>query len=177
MADLIGGVSLRKTVVLLDTNVIIEAVRTGAWNALTGAVCVETVEECRDEARRGDATRPAYVPVSDADLHRLHAVHSVSTRDRAEYLLADPEAAAMDPGEQDLFAHAYQRAKDGDEVWVLCSSDKASIRAAVRLAIADQLKSLEAACKAVGVWPKEPLRPHHLELFLSKYRSEYLLGG
>lgn len=177
MADLIEDVPLRKTIVLVDTNVIIEAVRTGTWNALTGSVRVETVEECRDEARRGDSTRPAYVPVSDADLARLHAVHPVSKQERAAYLLADPEAAGMDPGEQDLSAHAYQRAKAGDQAWVLCSSDKASIRAAVRIKIADQLRSLEAACDAVGARPKLPLKPHHQELFLSRYRTEYLLGG
>lgn len=175
MAELIPGLPSRKTTVLVDTNVIIEAVRTCTWNALTGAVRVETVQECRDEARRGDATRPSYVPVSDADLSRLHAVHPISKLDRAEYLLVDPEAASMDRGEQDLFAHAYQRAKAGDDLWVLCSSDKASIRAAIRIAIADQLKSLEAVCAAVGARPKEPLKPHHEELFLSKYRTEYLL--
>lgn len=178
MAELIPGVPLRETVILVDTNVMIEAVRTGTWNPLTGAARVETVEECREEARRGDdGTRPRYVAVSEADLGRLSAVHPVSQRERAEYLLADPEAVGMDPGERDLFAHAYQRAKAGDEVWVLCSSDKASIRAAVRIAIADQLKSLEAACSAVGARPKQPLKVHHQELFLSKYRTEYLLGG
>ncbi len=82
----------------------------------------------------------------------------------------------MDSGERDLFAHVYQRTKAADDVWVLCSSDKAAIRAAIRIAISDQLKSLEAACNAVGARPKQPLRPHHQELFLSKYRTEYLLG-
>ena len=177
MADLIEGVPLRKTVVLMDTNVIIEAVRTGTWNSLTGALYVETVEECRDEAQRGDSTDPTYVSVLDADLARLHAVHSVSKHERAEYLLADPEAVAMDPGEQDLFAHAYQRIKAGNQAWVLCSSDKASIWAAVRIKISDQLKSLEAACDTVGARPKLPLKSHHRELFLSKYRTEYLLDG
>lgn len=175
MAQLIEGVPLGSTTVLVDTNVIIEAVRTGTWNALTGAVHVETVEECRDEARRGDAIHPAYIPVSDADLKRLRVVHAVSTRDRAEYLVADPEATSMDPGERDLFAHVYHRAKAGDNVWVLCSSDKASIRAAIRIAISDQLKSLEAACKAVGARPTLPLRSQYQDLFLSKYRTEYLL--
>lgn len=177
MADLLEDIPLRKSVVLVDTNVVIEAVRTETWNALTGAVCVETVEECRDEARRGDSTRPAYVSVSDVDLTRLHAVHAVSKQERAEYLLADPEAVGMDPGEQDLFAHAYQRAKKGDHTWVLCSSDKASIRAAVRISIADQLRSLEAVCDAVGARARPSLKPHFLELFLSRYRTEYLLGG
>ena len=37
----------------------------------------------------------------------------------AEYLLEDSGAAGLDAGEQQLFAHAFQRAKRGDEVWVL----------------------------------------------------------
>jgi len=115
------------------------------------------------------------VPVSDADL--AHRVHPVSTWERAEYLLADPGAVGMDAGEQDLFAHAYQRARTGDRAWVLCSSDKASIRAAVRVDMADQLRSLEAMSDAAGARPKPPLKSHFQELFLSRHRTEYLLGG
>lgn len=177
MAFLLEGVPLRKTVVLVDTNVIIEAVRTGTWNALAGSLQVETVEECCAEARRGDATRSSYVTVQEEDLGRLHAIHAISKHERATYLLADPEAVGLDPGERDLFAHAYRRATAGDALWVLCSSDKAAIRAAVRIALADQLKSLEAACTAVGAQPKKVLKSHHQEIFLSKYRTEYLLGG
>jgi hypothetical protein len=42
------GVGPKATVVLVDTNVIIEAIRTRCWNALTGGLRVETVAECRD---------------------------------------------------------------------------------------------------------------------------------
>lgn len=177
MAPILAGTPLPQTVVLVDTNVIIEAVRTGTWNALTGAVLVETVKECEEEASRGDSTRPSYVAVSAADLARLHAVHPVSVTERAEYILADPDAIGMDRGEQDLFAHAYQRKKRGDEVWVLCSSDKAAIRAAIRIAVSDQLRSLEAVCGAIGARPKQAFKPHHEERFLSNYRTQYLLGG
>lgn len=177
MARLIEGVALADTVVLADTNVIIEAVRTGIWKALTGAFRVETVEECREEARRGQSSNPSYVPVSDADLARLGAVHVVSEAERAAYLLADPDAVGMDPGERDLFAHAWHRLQRGDPVWVLCSSDKACIRAAVRIAIADQLRSLEAACHAAGARPRTALKQHHREQFLTEHRTAYLLGG
>ena len=37
--------------VLADTNVIIEAHRTGTWAALVGAFVVETVEDCVAETR------------------------------------------------------------------------------------------------------------------------------
>ena len=40
-------------VVLVDTNVIIEAHRTGTWAALAGAYAVETVEDCVTETQTG----------------------------------------------------------------------------------------------------------------------------
>ncbi len=39
--------------VLVDTNVILEAHRTGTWRALTGGYRVETVEECVTETQTG----------------------------------------------------------------------------------------------------------------------------
>lgn len=75
---LIPGVAPKDTVVLVDTNVMIEAVRTRCWNALTGSLRLETVEECRDEAGRGSYGRSGYVAVSQGDLGRLSAVHPVT---------------------------------------------------------------------------------------------------
>src|SRR5438552_1749501 len=124
---------------LVDTNVIIEAVRTGCWRAITGRMSVETVEVCTHEAKRGDADRTGYIAVSEEDLSRLSRVHSVSETERAALVLQYPDASGMDAGERDLFAHAYARA---DDTWILFSPDKASIRAAVRLGCADRLRSL-----------------------------------
>ena len=177
MAELIGDVPLRATIVLVDTNAIIEAVRTGTWNALTGALLLETVDECRHEALRGDSTRPAYVPVTEQALARLHAVHAVTEEERAAYLLADPEAIALDAGERDLFAHAFARASRGDRVWVLCSADKAALRAALRIAIDEQLRSLAKICEAAGARPKVPLKAHFLEQFLLTNLIAFRLGG
>ena len=39
--------------VLVDTNVILEAHRAGAWRALAGGYPVETVEECVTETQTG----------------------------------------------------------------------------------------------------------------------------
>lgn len=64
--------------VLVDTNAIIEAVRTGCWAAITGRWTVETVQECYEEALRGDSTRPSYVRVATEDLDRLNTVHRVT---------------------------------------------------------------------------------------------------
>ena len=53
-----NGSAKRQEVVLVDTNVIIEAHRTGAWAALAGAYAVETVEDCVTETQTGYQRRP-----------------------------------------------------------------------------------------------------------------------
>ena len=118
---------------------------------------METVEECRAEALGGDTTRRGYVKVTDAHLARLGKVHLVSDVARASFALAYEGAGAMDGGERALFAHAYARAQDGDEVWVVSSPDKASVRAAVALDLGDRMVSLERLACTVGARPKPPL--------------------
>ncbi len=174
---LIDDTPLDKTVVLVDTNVIIEAVRTATWNAITGAMLVQTVEECRDEALRGDRGASGYIPVEQADLGRLNAVHAVSAEVRARYLLADSRAAGLDRGEQDLFAYAHDRVSAGNSVWVLCSGDIAAIATAVRMGIADNLCALEAVCRVTSTRPSSVFRQPHLSEFLVRYRTQFRLGA
>jgi len=50
-------------IVLVDTNIIIEAFRARCWKALTAYYRVETVEKCYEEALTGDRLRPGYVEV------------------------------------------------------------------------------------------------------------------
>lgn len=173
---LLDGVPRRDTVVLVDTNVLLEAVRTRCWNAVSGGLCIETVEECRDEARRGDRGRPGYVPVSEPDLARIRTVHPVTPLERAIFGMAYPDAQNMDPGERDLYAHAHRRVTAGDEVWVLCSADRACVRAAVALGWHERMHSLEALVAAVGAAPKPGLLAHHAERWLSAFRTECMLG-
>jgi hypothetical protein len=109
MPRLLADVPLNETVVLVDTCTIIEAVRTDVWNRLTGAVRVETVEKCREEALAGDTASFGYIVVSSDDLQRIRTVHAVSQLDVDQYLAHDPDAVDMDEGEQMLFAHAFAR--------------------------------------------------------------------
>lgn len=146
---LIAGRRNADVTVLVDTNAIIEAVRTGCWNALTGGLAVETVEECRDETRRG-AGRKDYVEVDETHLRRLRAVHAVDDLQRAGLLLSSSTAPALDPGERDLLAHALHRANEGDEVWVLCSPDRATVRTMVELGRHPHLRALQELVAAVG---------------------------
>jgi hypothetical protein len=163
----------RSDPVLLDTNVIIEAVRTGTWAALTGGLIVETVGVCRDEALAGSPSAiPGYVSVTESDLRRLSAVHDTDSTKRAELALAYGDADGLDDGERDLLAHALaQRATP----WSLCSPDKAAIRAAVALDFGDRLVSLEQLIADVGTKPKRSLRLQFTTDWLVRFRTRVKL--
>jgi hypothetical protein len=169
-------VARQDTVVLVDTNVVMEAIRTRCWNALTGGLYVETVEECRDEALRGDRGRPGYLPVSEQDLARVRTVHPVTALERATFGMAYQDARNMDRGERDLFAHAFARAARGDSVWIVSSADRACVRAAVALGWHERMCSLGALAAAVGAHPAPALLDQYGERWLSRVRMGYLLG-
>jgi hypothetical protein len=169
-------VASRATVVLVDTNVVIEAVRTRVWKALLGGRRVETVQECRDETQRGSPHDPGYVVVSAADLAGLAAVHSVTDLERATLALTWADALTLDPGERDLLAHALSRRARGDSVWVVCSPDRACVRAAVALDLGDHTISLEELVQVVGARPVVRLKDHFTSRWLSRERTNARLG-
>ena len=78
----------------------------------------------------------------------------------------------MDDGERDLFAHARAR---GDEAWLLCSPDKASVQAAVALGWGDRLRSLAALAARVGARPGTAFKSHFEEAWLSAWPTHFLL--
>lgn len=159
-------------VVLVDSMIVIEAVRTHCWNAISGQRSLATVTECTTELRSGDASRPGYVPVSEADLARLE-VRSVSKLGSAQLRLRYPDADGMDPGERDLLAHAATRTDD----FAICSSDKAAVRAAHAQGWLDRVVSLESLAGSVGARPKPPLRAQFSESRMSEWRTALRLGG
>ena len=107
--------------VLVDTNVILEAHRTGTWRALAGGYRVETVEECVTETQTGFQLRRTEWQIDGVELrNRLSTVHAVKDLDRAR-LAVRVGNIALDEGEASLWAHALNRTDD----WVLCGPDKA----------------------------------------------------
>ena len=156
----------------MDTMIVIEAVRTGCWNAITGQRQVVTVAECADELGRGDPTGSAYVPIAGKELSRL-TVESLSNEAAARLRLEYPEADGLDPGERDLLAHAVERAG----AFQLCSCDKAAVRAAHALGLSERVVSLEAVARSVGARPSPDLRVQFTETTLRAWRTALLLGG
>lgn len=141
--------------VLVDTNVILEAHRTGCWRALRGGRRLETVETCVIETQTGAQNRRPEQRIDEAALRAdLKAVHEVTKAERAGALARDTFLMRLDAGELDLWCHALAR----PDAWVLCGPDTTSLRLGVRLGMADRLVALEGLLETVGHRPKIDLR-------------------
>ncbi len=144
-----------KGVVLVDTNVILEAHRIRSWRALVGGYKVETVEDCIAETQTGFQHRRPEQQIDIVELRdSLEAVHSVGNRERAGLAVRIP-GIELDRGEASLWAHALNR----DDSWVLCGPDRASLRCGVRLGFRERLVSLEGLLNDAGHRPRISLRP------------------
>jgi hypothetical protein len=157
-------------IVYVDTNVIIEAVRTGCWKSIAQRFAIHTVATVRDEALKVPADKSRYVPVDASTIFRHVTVEMVS---QADILLASaktPNISALDAGERDLLAHVAAR---HDDAWIVTTADKAAVKTACALGLESKLVSLEELAEASGSKPK--LHEWHLKRWLSKVRSEFLL--
>lgn len=162
----------RGQAVLVDTNIIIEAVRAGCWNALTAHLSVQTVEKCCEEARTGDAHRAGYVVVSERILREGLEVHRVSEAELAMLSLRDADVFRLDAGERHLWAHALGRT----DAWIACCCDQAAINIAVRLDWGDRLVSLEELAGAAGArHAVKQFKPQFESARLSAWRTAALL--
>lgn len=162
----------RGQIILVDTNIIIEAVRTGCWNALTAHFSVETVEKCCEEARTGQAHRPGYVEVNESALRTRLTVHRVSNAELAALGLRDAESFRLDAGERHLWAHASGR----NDAWLASCCDRAAVNAAVRLGWGDKLVALEELAYAAGARPAvKSLKEQFSSARLSEWRTAALL--
>lgn len=140
--------------VLVDTNVILEAFRVGAWRALSGGYRLETVEDCTTETQTGFQRRRPEQRI-DADTLRssFAAVHAVDDTQLAAVAI-QAGGIALDPGEQSLWGHAMTR----KDAWTLCGPDKASLRFGIRLGHRERLVALEWLLDEIGHRPKTALR-------------------
>jgi hypothetical protein len=137
--------------VLVDTNVILECWRIGAWRALANGYMIETVEDCVEETLTGYQRRRPERQVDVRELRQtLSAVHQVGDPQLAVVAVAAPDIQ-LDLGERSLWAHALSRS----DAWLLCGPDKASLRFGVRLGFRERLVALETLLTGVGHRPKD----------------------
>ena len=163
----------KKRIILVDTNIIIESVRNGCWNGLRGYYALVTVKKCREEAQSGIARTPGYVVVEDHHLSSGIEIVNITDIQRAALATSSADAAALDVGERDLWAHAYSRG-DG---WEATCADQAAVRVAVQLGWADRLVSLEELISSAGIRPKARLKNHYTRRILSIWRTRFRING
>ena len=162
----------RPVIVLVDTMIVIEAVRTACWNAISGQRTVVTVQECAEELRRGDPSVRGYITVSQKDISRM-TIEPLLPAAAAQFRLAYPAADGLDPGERDLVALATTLTGE----FRLCSCDKAAVVAAHALGLLDRVVSLEAVTESVGTRPHPPVRAQFTEARMGHWRTTLTLGG
>ena len=89
-------------IVLVDTNIIIEAHRAKCWRAIVNFFRAETVEKCCEEAATGERRRSDYVVVDVEEIKKGVMVHTVSLLELAEIetQLAEPDRIDMGVSER-----------------------------------------------------------------------------
>lgn len=143
-------------IVLVDTNVIIESHRVKCWNAIADYYALETVEKCIEETQTGAQNRSPEENIDQARLTgSLVAVHHVTEIEKAAFLLR--QKIQLDPGERDLLSHAAGR----QDAWIICSPDKAAMRAAFAEGWLDRLVSLESLCDHLKIRPARSLQRNY----------------
>jgi hypothetical protein len=158
-------------IVLMDTNIIIEAHRTRCWRAVIKFFNVQTVEKCCEEAATGDKRRADYVEIDLEAMRTSVMVHPVSLLELAEVETRLAEPDRIDPGEKHLLALALK--KTG--TWYLSASDAAAVKAGNELGLLERFVSLEALARAVGMSPQ--IKNHFTKKWLSALRTEILMRG
>src|SRR5947208_1227024 len=102
-----------------------------------------TVNECAIEEGSGNKSRKGYVAVDDATLRKTATILKPNIKQLAAAALL-LRGVFLDDGERDLIACALAR----PGAWLLCSSDKAAVRAMHTVGKLAQAVSLEALARA-----------------------------
>ena len=185
--------------ILVDTNIIIEAVRVGAWERLRAHENLVTVRRCCDEALSGIPGAPGRVPVTEAHLAPPLSVVTVTGDESVYVAILHPDLATLDAGERELLTHAFTRrrsaeggaeaggmgaalraaglpVKDGSAAFQIACADQAAVRVAISMGLGDLVVSLEEILKAAGVRVEGRLKGHYMRRTLTAWKTKHALG-
>lgn len=158
-----------KTRVFADTNVIIEAFRSGCWTAISSHFAIETVEKCIEETLTGNLGDPRHISVPSADLNAgLAGRHPVTRKELASLVLAHPSCGTLDDGEKHLLAWLFANKLLPSAITVVTTADKAALVALHGLGWLDCAVSLEDLTRKAGV------ARTNLDAFALQYRQDWL---
>lgn len=155
--------------VFADTNVILEAFRTGCWTAICQQYAIETVEKCIEEALTGDPDDPRRIQVDRETLvGGLAGRHAVGKRELATFILTHPDCQGLDDGEMHLLAWLHAQGLLQNVLVLISTADKAAIVATGRIGWLDSVVSLEHLAQNSGVTRGQ------LDSLARHYRTQWL---
>jgi hypothetical protein len=162
-----------KQIVLVDTNVVLEAHRTGCWVPLAGYFDLHTVAKVVEETQTGYQNRDPEHWIDEATLRiQLAHVEAIDNTQRVSFNMRHGHPT-LDDGERDLLIYAEAL---GGSAWLLNSPDMAAVRFAHRVGWLDRLVSLGAMSTHLKVRLRCSLRKNYTESWLSQKRTSLLLG-
>ena len=170
---------MAKTRVFIDTNIIIEAFRTGCWVAICNKFAIETVDKCVEEALTGNPDDLGRVHIDrDALLEGRADRHQVGKLDLAKLVLSHPSCHGLDDGEQHLLAWLHSQDLLPNALVLISTADKAAIVATGNIGWLDPLTSLEHLADKSGVRSAQisTLARHYRTGWLDEIRVKIRLG-
>jgi hypothetical protein len=161
-------------IVLIDTNVILEAHRITRWQHLSANFNVHTVDKVIEETQTGYQKRSIEEQIDQEKLIESFAqVYAVSEEEIALTMLTSPEVFNLDAGERDLLI--YAASFDGD-CWLISSPDSAAMRAAHKQGWLDKVVSLESLLETINCKPNIALRENYTKKWDEAKKSQIRLG-
>ncbi len=158
--------------ILVDCNVFIEASRVGAISTLLGHYKIVTTNTCVEEAASGNVYRRDYIGVDTEGLKSKVVVVTVSDIEKTRLSLALQGRVDLDPGEEDLLAHALTLT---DSSFSVCSPDIACVRAGFLLDFIDRYVSLEELLDRAG--NSRSLRSNYTKKWMERIRTKLTLDS
>lgn len=143
--------------ILVDTNLIIHAHKTGCWRKLSGAYRLETVRKCVEETQTGFWNRALANRIVEAELKARVRVHDVSEKQQRIIVLKG--GGGLHEGERHLWAHLVEREKP----WRMCGPDGASLRFGCELGHKHELVSMEKLLIEINEKPPKNMEYHYGE--------------
>lgn len=164
----------RDDLILVDTNVIIEAHRAKVLNELLGCLNLATVEMCITETQTGAQNRDPKHHIDEALMREKMTVYAPTEEEIVMAAMAYPGLAEVDAGECHLLSQAYLLLDAG--VWFLSSPDRHPMRLAIEYGWRDHLVSLEEVCRLANPSRKFNLRDNFTEAWHQSVCAQFMLN-
>ncbi|WP_258807261.1 hypothetical protein [Pseudidiomarina sp. CB1] len=163
----------RDDLILVDTNIIIEAHRTSLLNEMLGCLNLATVEMCVTETETGAQNRDPVQNIDEALIREKMQIFSPSEDEIVMASMELPGLGEVDAGELHLLTQAYLLTDQ--KVWFLASPDKHPMRLAIEYGWRERLVSMESVCRSANSRRKLSLRDNFTESWHQAVCTQFAL--